>query len=34
MTLVAVVVVGLGFWLPTPLYRLVQQTARIIGGMP
>jgi len=34
MTLVAAVVVALGFWLPGPLYQLVQQTARIIEGMP
>ncbi len=32
MTLVTVLVVVLGFWLPAPLYQLVQQTARIIGG--
>jgi hydrogenase-4 component F len=33
MVLVAVSVVALGFWLPQPLYRLVQQTAQIIGGV-
>ena len=27
-------VVVLGFWLPAPLYELVQQTAQIIGGAP
>jgi hydrogenase-4 component F len=32
MSLVAVVVVTLGCWLPGPLYQLVEQTARIIGG--
>jgi hypothetical protein len=30
--LVAAVVILLGFWLPGPLYKLVQQSARIIGG--
>ncbi|MBI2924241.1 MAG: hydrogenase 4 subunit F [Verrucomicrobia bacterium] len=34
MTLVATAVVALGFWLPTPLHQLVQQTAHIIGGAP
>ena len=34
MGLVATVVVALGFWLPTPLHHLVQQTAHIIGGVP
>jgi hydrogenase-4 component F len=32
MTLVAVPVITLGFWLPGPLYELVRQTAQIIGG--
>lgn len=32
MILVAVMVVGLCFWLPTPLARLVQEAAQIIGG--
>jgi hydrogenase-4 component F len=32
MSLVAVVVVILGCWLPGPLYQLVEQTARIVGG--
>jgi hydrogenase-4 component F len=32
MVLVAISVVTLGFWLPQPLYRLVQQTAQIFGG--
>jgi len=31
---VAVTVVGFGFWLPQPLYSLVAETARIIGGQP
>lgn len=31
---VAVTVVGLGFWLPGPLYELVCQTSQIIGGAP
>ena len=34
MILVAVTVVGLGFWLPGPLYELVRQTTQIIGGAP
>jgi formate hydrogenlyase subunit 3/multisubunit Na+/H+ antiporter MnhD subunit len=34
MALVAVAVIALGFWLPVPLYELVQQTARILGGTP
>jgi hydrogenase-4 component F len=33
MVLVAISVVALGFWLPQPLYHLVQQTAKIIGGV-
>jgi hydrogenase-4 component F len=32
--LVAVTVVVLGFWLSAPLYELVRQTARILGGTP
>ena len=32
MLLVAVVVVVLGFWLPLPVYHLVQESARILGG--
>jgi hydrogenase-4 component F len=32
MAAVAVVVVVLGFWLPGPLYELVEQAARIVGG--
>jgi hydrogenase-4 component F len=32
MISVAATVVVLGFWLPAPLYRLVQQTAQILGG--
>ncbi|MCU0783925.1 MAG: hydrogenase 4 subunit F, partial [Verrucomicrobia bacterium] len=32
MALVAVAVIVLGFWLPAPLFELVQQTAHIIGG--
>jgi hypothetical protein len=34
MAPVAVAVVVLGFWLPAPLYQLVQHTAHIIGGAP
>ena len=34
VTALAVVIVGLGFWLPAPLYELVQQSAQIIGGVP
>jgi hydrogenase-4 component F len=32
MSLVAVVAVTLSCWLPGPLYQLIEQTARIIGG--
>jgi hydrogenase-4 component F len=32
IALVAASVVALGFWLPQPLYRLMQQSAQIIGG--
>ena len=32
--IVAVAVVGLGFWLPGPLYELVSQTTQIIGSTP
>jgi hydrogenase-4 component F len=32
MIFVAIVIVGLGFWLPAPLFRLVEQAAQIIGG--
>jgi len=32
MISVALVVIVLGFWLPSPLYRLVQQAAQILGG--
>jgi len=32
MALVAGAVITLGFWLPGPLYELIQQTARILGG--
>jgi hydrogenase-4 component F len=34
MLLVAAAVIGLGFWLPGPLYELVSQTSQIIGGGP
>jgi hydrogenase-4 component F len=34
MAMVAVAILALGFWLPTPLYQLVQQSARILGGTP
>jgi len=34
MALVGVSVITLGFWLPGPLYQLVQQTAQIIEGAP
>jgi hydrogenase-4 component F len=34
MAFVTVVVVALGFWLPAPLYELVQQAAHILGGTP
>ena len=32
MALVALPVIGLGFWLPGPLYQLVRESAQIIGG--
>ncbi|HEV2454342.1 MAG TPA: hydrogenase 4 subunit F [Verrucomicrobiae bacterium] len=32
MISVSAVVIVLGFWLPAPLYRLVQQSAQILGG--
>lgn len=34
MVFLAVVIVGLGFWLPAPLFELVQQTAQIITVSP
>ena len=34
MLLVAAVIVGFGFWLPGPLYQLVQQSGQILGGAP
>jgi hypothetical protein len=34
MVMVAVAVIGLGFWLPGPLFELVRQTTQIIGGVP
>jgi hydrogenase-4 component F len=34
MGIVAVVVIGLGIWIPAPVYQLVHQTAQIIGGEP
>ena len=34
MVIVAVAVIGLGFWLPGPIYELVRQTTQIIGGAP
>jgi hydrogenase-4 component F len=33
MIFVAVTIIALGFWLPNPLFQLVQQTALIIGGV-
>ena len=32
MIVVSAVVGVLGFWLPTPLYELIEQTAKILGG--
>jgi hydrogenase-4 component F len=32
MVLVAAVIVAFSFWLPAPLYQLVQQTVQILGG--
>ncbi|MGH7973451.1 MAG: proton-conducting transporter membrane subunit, partial [Limisphaerales bacterium] len=32
MLVVGLVVIGLGIWLPAPLYELVQKSARIVGG--
>jgi hydrogenase-4 component F len=34
MLTVAVAVIGLGFWLPGPLYELVRQTTQILGNNP
>lgn len=34
MLLVAVSVIALGFWLPGPVFELVQQSGRILGGLP
>ncbi len=34
MVIVAAAVIGLGFWLPGPIYELVRQTTQIIGGAP
>jgi hydrogenase-4 component F len=34
MIVVVVAVVGMGFWLPGPIYELVRQTSQIIGGAP
>jgi hydrogenase-4 component F len=34
MLLVGFVMIGLGVWLPGPLYDLLQKSARIVGGMP
>jgi hypothetical protein len=32
MILVASVIIVFSFWLPAPLYQLVQQTVKILGG--
>jgi hydrogenase-4 component F len=32
MVLVASAIIVFSFWLPAPLYQLVQQTAQILGG--
>ena len=32
MVLVAIVVIGLGFWVPATLYDLVQKSVCILGG--
>ena len=34
MVLVAAVVIGFGFWLPAPLFDLVQKSVNILGGTP
>jgi len=34
LAIVAAVVIVLGFWVPTPLYALVEQSAEIIRGSP
>ena len=34
MAAVAAPVIALGLWMPAPLYRLVEQTTHIIGGVP
>ena len=32
MAVVALLVIGLGFWMPEPVYHLVRESAQIIGG--
>jgi hydrogenase-4 component F len=32
MTLVAIAIIVVGFWLPVPIYNLVQESVRIITG--
>jgi len=32
MAIVAVVIVGLGFWLPGPFYQLILASAHIVAG--
>jgi hydrogenase-4 component F len=34
MLVVAVAVTALGFWLPAPVFKLVQNSANILGGRP
>jgi hypothetical protein len=34
MILVAVVIIGLGFWLPAPLFQLIEAATKIVGGNP
>ena len=32
MSLVAIAIIGVGFWLPVPLYQLITEAAKLIGG--
>ena len=34
MIMVAVVIICLGFWLPAPLFQLIEAATKIVGGNP
>jgi hypothetical protein len=34
MVMVAVVIICLGFWLPAPLFQLIEAATKIVGGNP